>query len=137
QPSLGYRLHGTVAPTVEWLGESPWSAEQLGVGRPPAPKADEACAFLAEFLKDGPRTSADVRAAARRQGIAPRPLTRAAKPPKVRPRRLWRDQVLHCYWLLPGQSIPTGASRDGVPDEFDRLLADIEKQRSAAPGETP
>jgi hypothetical protein len=43
-------------------------------------------------------------------------------------RKLRRNHVLHTYWLLEGQSIPT--TPDGVPDEFDRYLAEIESQRS-------
>jgi hypothetical protein len=128
QPSLAYRLVGVEpATTVEWLGESPWTADQLGLTKQASPKLEQATAFLGEFLADGPRTSADVRAAARRHRIAPRTLNRAGKLLGVRTRRLWRDHVLYHYWLLPGQAIPTSAA----PDDFDRHLAEIEKERSA------
>lgn len=127
QPSLAYRLYGTEpAVAIEWLGESPWSAEQLGTPQP-APQQERATEFLSAFLKDGPRLSSEVRAAARAQRIATRTLNRAAKHMGVRTRRMWRDQVLVCYWLLDGQAVPISAT----PDEFDRYLADIEKQRSA------
>lgn len=131
QPSLAYRLVGAgSAATVEWLGASPLCADQLGGGRKPSPKVEAACEFLLEFLKDGPRTSREVRAAARKQSIASRTLNRAAKTLKAKTRHLWRNHTQHTYWLLDGQCIPISASPDGAPDEFDRYLADIEKQRS-------
>lgn len=127
QPSLAYRLHG-VEPAVgiEWLGESSWTAEQLGT-RQPTPKLDRATAFLEDFLKDGPRQIHEIRTAARAQHISYRTLHRAAKSMKIRVRRLWRDRVQYCYWLLDGQTVPLSAT----PDDFDRYLADIERQRSA------
>jgi hypothetical protein len=127
QPGLAYRLHGAEpAVAIEWLGESPWTVDQLG-SRQPAPRLETAIAFLTEFLKDGPRPSAEVRAAGRAQGIASRTLNRAGKELGVQVRRLWRNGMLSHYWLLKGQTIPLSAT----PDDFDRHLADIERQRTA------
>jgi hypothetical protein len=133
QPSLAYRLAGVGSgATVEWLGVSPLGADDLGGRRKPSPRLEAACEFLEEFLKDGPRTPRGMRAAARKRSIASRTLNRAAKTLKAKTRQLWSNHTQCTYWLLDGQCIPTGASPDAAPDDFDRYLADIEKQRSAA-----
>jgi hypothetical protein len=133
QPSLAYRLVGAGSgAAVEWLGASPLCADQLGGDRKPSPKVEAAREFLEEFLKDGPRTAHEVRAASRKRSIAWRTLHRARKNIKAKTRQLWRDHTQCTYWLLDGQRIPTSATPDGAPDEFDRYLADIERQRSDA-----
>jgi hypothetical protein len=121
QPSLGYRLTDTdgALPTVEWLGDSPLSADDLLAGAAHASDRprDQAALFLKQFLADGPRTSDDV------GGIAPRTLERAKKDLGVRCGRVRRGGRPVTYWLLPSQKLPSG-----IPPEFERWFAELDKQ---------
>jgi AAA domain len=129
QPSLAYRLRSTEAslPAVDWLGESPCSADELlaGAARTERGPRDQAAAFLLEFLAEGPRTSQDLWAAAQKRGLSARTLQRAKQALGIRCRRVHRDGRLVSYWLLEGQELPRDPSDT---DELDRIFAELEKQ---------
>ena len=127
QPSLAFRIRGVgEAATVEWLGPTGLAADHL-VGSAATPSLDRACEFLNEFLKEGPRLLADVRAAATQRAISNPTLVRARKRIGARSRRMYRAGDLFTYWLMPGQIIPFAA--DGTLDEADQFLVDREKER--------
>jgi RecA-family ATPase len=122
QPSLAYavRPQPKGPATLTWLGECAFSADEL-LARPPANyhERDRARAFLALFLRDGPRTSREVWAAARKHDLAPRTLRRAKGDLQVRCLRLWLAGQPLSYWLLPGQELP-----DTLPGAADAVLLD-------------
>jgi hypothetical protein len=119
QSSLAYSVTGQppAPPVLTWLGPSLWSADQL-VGRHAAPAAERGRAgdflraFLRAFLRDGPRTAAEVWAGAREQLLAPQTLNRAKNELQVPLRRLMQQGKQQTYWLLPGQRLPAAADDD-------------------------
>jgi hypothetical protein len=128
QPSLAYRLTavGDEPPTVDWLGPSPFSADELlsaaGKERP----RDRAAAFLGEFLAAGPRTSDEIWEAARKAGLSARTVERAKAGLDVRSRRGTAPSGGPVsYWHLPDQEVPPVGRGD---TEIDRLLADLERR---------
>jgi putative DNA primase/helicase len=113
QPSLAYRVETGEggSPTVRWVGRSPWSADQLLSGSPrPSPGVPLAVAqeFLTSFLKEGPRTTHELWAAAQERGLSVSTLNRAKAELSVRSQRVHRDGVQRSYWLLPWQHLPSG-----------------------------
>jgi hypothetical protein len=103
--------------TVTWHGPSPWTAEQLvGAAPPAAPQRPRAREFLAAFLEAGPRTSADIWAAAREQRLTRRTLDRAKRDLKLRSARVWADGQRLSYWLLPHQELPAAVAADSDSD---------------------
>jgi hypothetical protein len=133
QPSLAYRITGSgTAAKVEWEGATLLSADHL-VGAAASPELDRAREFLGDFLKGGPRLRNDILAAAEARHIGERTLRRAAKRLELRSRSLWRDHHRHTYWLLKGQCIPL--SPDGIPNEFDQLLAKLQREAVGMPSE--
>ncbi len=129
QPSLAYQITAAdgALPTVDWLGTSPLSADDLLTGDPhagPGPR-DQAAAFLEQFLAAGPRTSRDIWQAAQQAGLSARTLQRAKKGLGIRSQRVTSDGKPASYWLLQGQELPDGLS--DTPD-LDRWLAELEKQ---------
>ncbi len=129
QPSLAYQLTSTdgALPTVDWLGTSPVSADELlaGAARSAHNPRDRATAFLEQFLAAGPRTSHDIWQAAQKAGLSARTVQRAKLGLDIRSRRVHADGRPVSYWLLRGQELPGGPS--GFP-ELDRLIAELEKQ---------
>jgi hypothetical protein len=107
---------------------SPVSADEL-LGRGPRKEhqpRDRAVDFLQSFLAGGPRTSRDIWQAAQKEALASaRTLQRAKRGLGIRCRRVYVDDRPVSYWLLPGQELPAGLSRD---PELDRMLAELEKQ---------
>jgi hypothetical protein len=97
--------------------------------RPPRrPQRSQAADFLTAYLRDGPRTSRDIWAAAKEHGHATATLRRAAREHEIRFRQVHTDTERATYWLLPNQEIPP---IDGEPEEaaeFRRYLAELEKQ---------
>jgi hypothetical protein len=141
QPSLAYRLDSqdTGPPLLTWLGTSPLTADQLLRGEAAAPA--EACArdFLLALLKDGPRTSDQVWAAAAQADVAERTLFRAKKEAGVRTERVHFGRGSLSYWLLPDQVAPSAppampAWREGMTVEEWVAKAE-EVYPSARPGE--
>jgi hypothetical protein len=125
QPSLAYRLTSTdgAPPTVDWLGTSPVSADELlaGAARREHEARDKAAAFLEQFLAGGPRTSHDIWEAAQKAGLSARTLQRTKPGLDIRCRRVYSDRKPVSYWLLPGQALPTDSG-------LARWLAELEKQ---------
>ena len=114
QPSLILQLHHPEAEgqrlRLEWLGEHPWSADQLlrAAMRPPrvSVQVERAKAFLTEFLKDGPRSAREISPAGREQNLGETVLRRARNCLKIKLRRLWAGGLRLSYWMLPGQELP-------------------------------
>jgi hypothetical protein len=128
QPSLTYRITGADGPlpSLEWLGTSPVSADELvarGARRVDNPR-DRAAAFLEQFLAAGPRTARDVWQAAQKAGLSARTLQRAKPGLEIQCRRVQVDGRPVSYWLLPGQELPAG----GLDPELRRMFAELEKQ---------
>jgi hypothetical protein len=111
QPSLAYEIVAPPGgpPTVTWLGANALTADQLVAAVPPAPRPlprDRAEHFLRTFLQDGPRTSRDIWAAARLEGLSEVTLERAKRLHEISSVRVWADGKRLSYWLLPGQHLP-------------------------------
>jgi hypothetical protein len=139
QPSLAYTVSAqdTGQPLLTWHGTSPLTSRQLLAQTPPGvPQArrtrQSAAEFLEEFLKDGPRTSREVWAAAREAGHSVRTLNRAKSEREIRSLPLWVGRMQNSYWLLPGQNLPTIPEAEGGTPELDTKLANLEKQYPSA-----
>ncbi|MCI0377357.1 MAG: AAA family ATPase [Gemmataceae bacterium] len=115
QPSLAYAIKRDAAgqARVEWLGQSRHVSDDLtGVIR--YTHRLRACAFLQNFLKDGPRVSGQVRAAAQEQGFSRRTLDRAVKKLKISSQRVHAfTPKQKDYWLLPGQKLAENLMSEG------------------------
>jgi hypothetical protein len=128
QPSLAYRITGADKTTasVEWLGSSPYSANQLLTSKgctEPNPRV-EAADFLKKFLAGGPRTSQEIWQAAQKAGLTKRTLQRAKRSLDIRSVRVQVDGRPVSYWLLGGQELPAQHAEEA---EFDRILRELEK----------
>lgn len=134
QPSLAYRLTAADGglPTVEWLGTSPASADELLAGERKAAPRDEAADFLRQFLADGPRTSHAIWEAARRLGLSVRTLNRAKDQLDIRSHRVYEDGRPVSYWLLKGREPPAG--KPVIDPELERALREMAER---FPGPTP
>ena len=113
QPSLRYQIQGAdgALPTVEWLGPSPVSADDLLDRRSRARRARErAKAFLKAFLAGGPRPVRDIGLAAEEAGLSVRTVARAKRDLRISRRLLPTDGRPISYWLLPGQQLPGDGS---------------------------
>ncbi len=107
QPSLAYKLVGEpdAPPTLEWLGASPWTADQLLAAAAAAPTPrDRARDFLAAFLKDGPRTSHEVWTAALANDQTKITTRRAAEKLSIRFQRVYKDGVRRTSGSCPARS---------------------------------
>jgi hypothetical protein len=130
QPSLVFSLtprpdRGT---DVTWLGTSPHTADQLLDFRPAPPtKREKARQFVADFLKDGPRTSLDLWAAALPHGYTKITLFRARRDLKIRTIPVWKGRHKLYYWLLPTQNLPDHEKSASTCPEFDALIAALAK----------
>jgi hypothetical protein len=131
QPSLLYQLTAADGslPTVDWLGASPLSADELLAGAAGADRAaqprDQAAVFLEQFLANGPRTSRDIWEAAQKANLAARTLNRAKRGLGIGCRRVQVDGRPISYWLLPNQELPSNLSDS---PELDAWLAQLQKQ---------
>jgi hypothetical protein len=113
-----------LAATLTWLGPTPFTAADLIAALPQALRArTRARHFLATFLKDAPRPSTDVAAAARAEGIAIRTLRRAAQDLKIGYRKIGNQVIGQTvFWLLPGQTVPKDAlDPNGLDYWLERL----------------
>lgn len=129
QPSLAYRLSSSDGnpPTVEWLGTSPVSADDLlgGAPRPQRRPGDRAIDFLLQFLAGGPRSARAIWQAAQKAGLSARTLQRAKRRLGIRCRRIHENGQPVRYWLLRDQELPGGFTGD---PELDRYFAEMEKK---------
>ena len=120
QPSLAYRIEKGPDgyPRVLWLGQSKWTEDDLvrGIARE-SPQRTKACEFLATYLADAPRSSADIRATGRRQGLSWNTLRRARRQMDIDVRIVFPfTPNQKRYWLLPGQQLPAELKD---PNEID------------------
>jgi hypothetical protein len=132
QPSLSFEVAATGGglPEVRWLGTTEWTADALLAAagdRPERPGPIEfAREFLAEALKDGPRTSREVWELAEPLGHSQRTLERARKGLKVRSQRVHQDGRTVSYWMLPHQELPADVTDDDAR-AVDESLRELEK----------
>jgi hypothetical protein len=139
QPSLAFRIFSPVPnqpPTLEWLGSSEWTADQLlsGPGRKHSlfPR-DRAREFLPRFLKGGPRTTGEIWKAADDEGLHHRILQNQRDDLDIRSCRVWNGQKLLTYWLLPGQKLPDSIPPEHRPDDLDDLFASQREKYPVTP----
>jgi hypothetical protein len=129
QPSLAYQLTAAdgALPTVDWLGPSPLTADELltGAARRLHGRRAQAADFLEQFLTVGPRPARDIWEAAQKAGLSARTLQRAKRGLGIRCRRVYTDGGLVSYWFLPGQERLASPSDT---DEITRRLAELERQ---------
>jgi hypothetical protein len=138
QRSLAYEILGAEnePPTVDWIGERAWKADELLEIRKPPPLSprEKARDFLEDFLKDGARTSSEIWAAAKKLDFSERTLNRAKEDLEIRSRRVYQDMAPISYWLLPGQELPAGLSEESGNFDLSRWLDRIDK---GLPAKTP
>lgn len=118
QPSLAYQVEKSESKIVSlsWLGPTDWTAAQLLAGVPRNPPhrltpREQARKFLEGFLRDGPRTSREIWAAALPLGLTARTLDRAKQELSIRSVRVCPAGQRLSYWLLPGQELPESTKR--------------------------
>jgi hypothetical protein len=130
QPSLAFEVAdaGNDLPALSWLGPCDWKADALlaaAGARPASPRPiDYAKEFLSELLRDGPRTTHEIRDKAEPLGLTKPTLNRARKALRLRTRRLFVDGKPTCYWMLRHHRLPPGvapAGDDGIDEELRRL----------------
>ncbi|MGH7173956.1 MAG: AAA family ATPase [Gemmataceae bacterium] len=118
QPSLAYQVEkgesGLLA--LSWLGPTDWTAAQLLAGVPRNPPRrltprERGREFLEGFLREGPRSSREIWAAALPLGLTERTLERVKQELAIRSIRVCPDGQRLSYWLLPGQELPKSAKR--------------------------
>jgi putative DNA primase/helicase len=139
-PSLAYEIQGSgdAGPTVAWRGSAERTADDLlaaarGPGRPPSAQAS-ACQFLADALRDGPRTVRELWNQARKLGFSERTMRPARRALDIEVLRRCEDKRTVTYWALPGQELPRTASPDDDQSHFDRWL---KQQLELYPPPTP
>ncbi len=140
QPSLTYAVAvpGGARGPLTWLGTSPLTADQLlaAAGTRPAglPPREQAQAFLAAVLEEGPRTCRELWPLAREQRLSRRTLRRAKLDLGIRSVRVRVDGQNLSYWLLPGQKLPESVPPDAAPPDLEPWLAPL---RGPFPDATP
>jgi hypothetical protein len=109
--------------SVSWQGPTDWKADALLAEaqlRPRRPTPREAAReFLADLLRDGPRTTREIWEKAEERGLSARTLQRAARQLKVTAVRVFLDGRVTHYWLLPGQDLPPEVPPEARPPELD------------------
>jgi hypothetical protein len=138
QPSLAFAFESTdgSSPTLRWLGASPWKADQLVCKTPgPAPLAlERAEAFLMDFLKDGPRTCADIWPAGEAQGLSDTTLRRARRELNIRSVPIKVNGKRITYWMFDNHNLPPDIPPDAVPPSLEPWLKPL---REKYPPRTP
>jgi putative DNA primase/helicase len=119
-------------PTVQWLGEHPWSADALlqVTGRPPRVclALEKAKEFLTTYLKEGSRTSREVWQAARGQRFSRATLCRAREQLGITWKRLWANGSRLSYWLLPGQQLAPDVAAQYAQQDLEPWLDPMRQQ---------
>jgi putative DNA primase/helicase len=121
QPSLAYQIvkQEDGSPRLCWLGPCSWTANQLLAGqRRLFSPADEARAFLLDFLAAGPRPHYEVEQALEDCDFSKATLNRVKKTLKIKHHSRWQGERFVSFWCLPGQEPP--------PEPIDPACADLE-----------
>jgi hypothetical protein len=133
-PSLAFEVEAAegAAATLNWLGPTPWTADQLLAAAASAPAGLPARQRAGDFLKAalaaGPRTSRDLWPLAQKEHLSARTLHRAKKDLNIRSVRLWANGQRLSYWLLPHQSLPPDVPADAIPPDLEPWLAPLREQ---------
>jgi hypothetical protein len=72
----------------------------------PLSPREQACAFLDDFLCEGPLTTREIWPEALCRGLSERTLERAKRELAIRSVRVWANAQHLSYWLLPGHDLP-------------------------------
>ena len=136
QPSLAFSVakREDGGSDLTWLGPCGLHADEMLAARPvvAAPGARRnARTFLAEFLRDGPRSSRDIWSAALPLGLSQRTLFRARSELRIRVELVQEGTHRTNYWLLPDQRLPHEKEQ---PNAFDAWLDEL---RAEYPPSTP
>ena len=134
QPSLAFEVAQPQgqAPTLNWLGAVPATAEEL-VGaarrRGPAPvKRKSAVAFLSELLSGGPMKVRDIWERVLKEGRSPHTVRDARNDLGIHSRKVTKDGRQVNYWLLPGQRLPGEDKPEAEMDDLQRMLKELSEQ---------
>lgn len=106
-PALAYRLvteDDNGVPYVQWEGHTEHTAASLLAGPQDSPELDaltEATEFLCTFLADGPRSSDDVYAEAKKARVSDATLKRAKAKLGIKPRKQGFGEEGKWVWQLP------------------------------------
>ncbi len=127
-PSLAYRLQGTEdgRVIVDWLGRSPWTADDLTAVPQRVRARDQARNFLLAALADGPRLAREVGRAAHQLGLSDSTMHRAKQELQVSTRRFRVNGRPVYYWVLPTHVIPPQLLPD--EDDLEPWLAPMRKE---------
>ncbi len=134
QPSLAFTVEPgpTGALSLAWLGERPWTADQLlaAARKPPddLPALERARRFLQHVLRDGPRHSRDIADLARGKHLARATLRRARIDLHARTQLVTRDGRRYSYLLLPGQKLPPDAGTPAPAGVLEEYLAPLRER---------
>lgn len=125
-PSLAFRITGDGSyPRVEWVGESPYSAEELillaGEARNPT-KTEQAVNFLTRELRRGPQSATVLKERASELGLAGS-LDRAADELGVRRQRIGFGKGGHVEWERQGGPPPSPHTQQAGPRVADAEYA--------------
>jgi hypothetical protein len=129
QPSLLLQVvvAAGVTPTLRWLGEHPWTADQLlrAGAHPPkvAVALERAKRFVLDFLQSGPRTSREIWQAGKLQKLTPWTLRKAREELAIAFKSLYVDGERTTYWLLPGQKLAPEVAANCAELDLEPWLA--------------
>ena len=117
---------------VKWLGQSTCSERDVLAGIPNRLRARmRAQDFLLAFLKDGPRTTREIWAAAEKHWFSRSTLDRARIRLKIESVQVNVATPQQTNWLLPGQQLPGEVSDTPVLDDW------LRRWREQYPPQTP
>ena len=128
QPSLAYQLNAQdgALPTVDWLGPSAFSADELLSERHHRQRPrDRAAVFLEQFLAAGPRSSREIWEAAQKAAFSAPTINRAKPLVGIRSSWVHVDGRPVSYWHLPHQEPP---GRESLDPDLRRFFAEAEKK---------
>lgn len=122
RPSLSYAIEpsATGEPRIVWHGPTPFTDADLLAAPPSASRRRRAESFLLNFLKEGPRSTREIWAAARPLRITRNTLDRARRHLDIATTRVHAGTPQQAnYWLLPGQ--PFTAAICDLPELAEHL----------------